>query len=398
MMMKINHIPRRTFLQTTAALAAVNTFAVPRHEADGNGIELNQFQRRSLQEYLARMEDRYDPAENMVTRTLRGSFYHTQLSSGTVHPTRDSLKYAVALLDSGDKEHLQRAKAILSRVIGLQDQNPQNRTYGIWSWYMEEPLEQMAPPDWNWADFCGTQLLLAWMDHRNRIGQELSNKVRDSIIHAANSIKKRNVGPGYTNIAIMGTNVTLLTGELFDIEEFSQYGKKRLRRFHEYTFEQGSFTEYNSPTYTIVALTELIRMLMYVQDPADRQLAQELHDFAWKHAARHFHAPTHQWGGPHSRCYRSILTAGSGTLHFIEYGLGAKGILVPKEQISLGDDYRLQYACPQNLHHYFKTLPKPRLVEETFVKRSKNTDSSVVHGVKTRGEIIGTTYQHPQYS
>jgi hypothetical protein len=32
--------------------------------------------------------------------------------------------------------------------------------YGIWPWLAEESLAEMAPPDWNWADFCGMRLAL----------------------------------------------------------------------------------------------------------------------------------------------------------------------------------------------------------------------------------------------
>jgi hypothetical protein len=388
-------LERRQFLLTSTAFFAAPILA---RAGSGDGITLDTLQQKSLHEYLENAEKKYSPKEKMLSKKITSGFYHTQLSSGTVHETRGSFMYAVALLDSGDPKNRQRAIDILHRCIDLQDQNPASKTYGIWSWYMEEPLDKMAPPDWNWADFCSTQLLLAWMDHRHRLGAELADKVKDSIIHAARSIKKRNVGPGYTNIAIMGTNVSLLVGEQFNLPEFTTYGKQRLRTFHAYTFEQGSFTEYNSPTYTIVALTEIIRMLMYVQDRDDKKLVQELHDFAWEHAARHFHAPSGQWGGPHSRCYRSILTKTSGTRKFIEYGLGNQGILVPPEEMSLGDAYRLVYACPAKLHHYFKALPAPQSVVETFVKKSDSVDSAIVHGVKTRNEIIGTTYQHPAFS
>ncbi|MDX9754055.1 MAG: hypothetical protein RBU29_08850 [bacterium] len=396
--MRDYRIHRRTAFQLGGIIWAGLPWLPSAWGRAGDGIALDVLQRKSLQDYLQATAAKYDPAENMVQKTLSGAFYHTQLSSGVVHETRGSLHYAVALLDSGEPEHLETAKAILNRVIDLQDQNPANKTYGIWSWYMEEPLAKMAPPDWNWADFCGTQLLLAWMDHRQRLGQALADKVKDSILHAARSIKKRNVGPSYTNIAIMGTNVSLLVGELFGEAEFTEYGKARLRRFYDYTFEQGSFTEYNSPTYTIVAMTELIRMLMDVQDPEDRRLAQELHDFAWRHAAQHFHAPSGQWGGPHSRCYRTILTPESGAKMFLEYGLGNRGILVPPERMSLGGDYRLRYQCPEDLIPHFQSLPEPKLVVETFVKSGPVPDAVAGVHEKNHQNIIGTTYQHPLYS
>ena len=70
-------------------------------------------------------------------------------------------------------DRLKRAEKILRTVISLQDRNPDSRTYGIWSWFAEEPLDKMSPPDWNWADFCGTQLLQVAIDHKDRLPADL---------------------------------------------------------------------------------------------------------------------------------------------------------------------------------------------------------------------------------
>ena len=37
---------------------------------------------------------------------------------------------------------------IIGKVLSLQDTDPSSKTYGIWPWLLEEPLEQMSPPDW----------------------------------------------------------------------------------------------------------------------------------------------------------------------------------------------------------------------------------------------------------
>ena len=66
-----------------------------------------------------------------------------------------------------------------------------------------------------------------------------SRRSSDSILHAARSIVRRNVGPGYTNIALMGTYVTLVAGERFATPDLADYGQQRLRRFHDYTRRKG---------------------------------------------------------------------------------------------------------------------------------------------------------------
>ncbi len=335
---------------------------------------------------LSEQDARYNPAEKMIRRGFSSPGYHTTLKGGYVHPPRDSLNYAVALLDSGEATPLKRAQDILRKVTSLQDQDPNSRTYGIWSWFAEEPLEKMSPPDWNWADFCGTQLLQVAHDHMHRLDDELQQEVKDSIIHAAYSIKRRNVGPGYTNIAIMGTYVTLTAGELFGVDELTDYGKKRLKRFYDYTFEQGSFREYNSPTYTVIAIEELSRMLRHVKDPASQKLLRKLNRFAWYHLARHFHPPSRQWAGPHSRCYATLLR--DSTLAFIQRATNGKMNFLPESEIfeSL-DAHRIGAECPPDLFGCFTDLPSPRLEVETFARNAPD-----------KHDIIGTTYLHPDYT
>jgi len=343
-------------------------------------------QRKAFEKALEDRDKAYDPTEKMIRRPFSSPGYHTTLKGGYVHPTRDSLQYAIALLDSGEEGRLERACDIIRKVISLQDEDPESRTYGIWSWFMEEPLEKMSPPDWNWADFCGTQLLQAAIDHADRVPDDLREEIKASIIHAANSIKKRNVGPGYTNIALMGTYVTLAAGDLYDNTELLEYGRSRLRRFWEYTNEHGSFSEYNSPTYTVVAINEITRMLRHVKDPASRDLIEKLNSFAWLHLARRFHPPTRQWSGPHSRCYSTLLRTSS--LAFIQRATGGKLQFLPEsEAFESLDAHRLEAKCPDDFLHYFTDLPAPRLEIETFDK-----SGAAPH------DIVGTTYLDPDFT
>ena len=343
-------------------------------------------QKEAFLKALSEQDERYNPAEQMIRRPFSSPGYHTTLKGGYVHPTRDSLNYAVALLDSGRSDRFDRAEQILRRVIALQDQAPDSRTYGIWSWFMEEPLDKMSPPDWNWADFCGVQLLQVAIDHMDRLPADLQQQIRESILHAGRAIQRRDVGPGYTNIAVMGAYVTLVAGELFDNTELTDYGEARLKRFYDHTFEHGSFSEYNSPTYSIVAIRELSRMLRHVRDAESQRLLHELNRFAWGHVARHFHPPSRQWAGPHSRCYATLLR--DGTLAFIQRATnGTVNFLTESETFESLDDHRLGARCPEELFHYFTDLLEPRLEIETFARNTGDTH-----------DIIGTTYLHPDFA
>ncbi len=63
------------------------------------------------------------------------------------------------LLDCGDSLMEKRAFDVLRKLFSLQDVRPNSTTHGLWSYFLEEPLDKMASPDLNWADFIGTQLL-----------------------------------------------------------------------------------------------------------------------------------------------------------------------------------------------------------------------------------------------
>ncbi|MBD3181951.1 hypothetical protein GF312_06655 [Candidatus Poribacteria bacterium] len=338
----------------------------------------------------------YDPKEKMVGYPYsRGTYhYHTGYRGDVVHPTRNSLEYAVACLDSGDDELFQRGTEIIQRVIGLQDTDANSRTFGIWSWYLEEPLDVMDAPDFNWADFCGVQLLQAVLRHGDRFSDELYEKIKTAVLNAAYSIKKRNVGPGYTNIAIMGTYVSLVAGDLYDDEVILNYGKERLNRFYEYTMYHGGFTEYNSPTYTVVALKEIGRMLRDVKNEECIGKIVDLYKLVWKHIGRHFHEPTRQWAGPNSRAYRDLES--KGFWYLIQRCTDNKIQFVPSEELPFDMDYAvLTLKYPDEYLHYFHPLSEPRQEIEVFYKGREHPSKS---GEFIDLPVIGTTFLHPKYA
>ncbi len=339
--------------------------------------------RAKLAKTLEPLHAQYDPAEKMIRRPFSSPGYHTTLKGGDVHPTRDSLRYARAILDLGDPAMDRRAFDIIERVVGLQDQDPTHKTYGIWSWFMDEPLEKMSPPDWNWADFCGRELLEVILYHRDRLPADLKQKIDASILHAARSIQKRNVGPGYTNIAVLGTYVTLIAGETYDNAELKSYGIARLKRIVDYTAEQGAFTEYNSPTYTLVAMKALAGLVAHVQDESARRMAGELYRKTWEELAQHWHAPTQQWAGPHSRCYSTLV--GEGVRSLIQRGTSGRLVLGADMDKLDVDEYRCPVLCPAEFEPLLTRLDAPRTVAETFIKSATRS-------------TIGTTYLHPDFA
>ena len=261
-------------------------------------------------------------------------------------------------------------------MIALQDQDPQSDYYGVWPYFLEEPIAQMSPPDRNWADFNGVTLLQVVQDYGHRLPDSLVADIDAALGRAAEAIRRRDVGPGYTNIAIMGTFVTLAVAERLNDPDLREYGMERLQRFYDFTVENDqAFSEYNSPTYTPVALRELGRMRTYLQDPEVRRLVDPLYRWAWEEIAYHWHAPSRQWAGPHSRSYGTLLgdrvpglvqRASDGR---IDFGVAS-------------DFDRIPLPLPRDLEPYFTRLEAPR----TFARELASRD------------VVLTTYLHPAFA
>ncbi len=335
---------------------------------------LRETDRKPFERALAKANAVYDEEWKAPAGYLDKANYHTNLARQTVHSTRDAFGYAAALLASGREEDLSRAEEILWNVSAQQDKNPANATYGIWSWYMEEPLEKMSPPDWNWADFCGKEILQVLAFHGDRISKDLRAELEDALRHACLSIFRRNMHAAYTNISIMGSYVTLHAGQLLGWPWLFSYGKERFRGFVRYTRgNHGAFAEYNSATYTSVAIEDLTRIHTHIRDGEVHAMAGEMLDDAWRTIADHFHAPTRQWCGPNARSY-TWLTA-PGTLSFLEQATG-HGISLtdfngdkslPPFSYSLGWAY-VDLCCPDK---YRKAFCEPEEKDVNVVFRTE---------------------------
>ena len=265
--------------------------------------------RAALLDYLSAAEALFDADVGLLRTRWKGPGYHTRVPAGAiVHEVRSSLDYALALAELGDSVSLARVDLILCRILPLQDLDPTSATYGVWPWLLEEPLERMAPPDWNWADFCGVRLAHLLGLFRGRLSPARLEAAERALGAAAYSIFRRNVGPGYTNIAFKGAVVAGVAGELLDDPVLLHYAERRLERFLAHIAEQGGFTEYSSPPYGLLMLTEAERGLLVARSPRLRALIDRVHRLCWEDFAGALHLPTGQLCGPLSRTYDDLLS------------------------------------------------------------------------------------------
>ncbi len=330
-----------------------------------------------LADYLTDTSARYHAGKAMVASAWAGPSYHTRMARGSlVHETVDSLDYAQALLARGRPSDQERASAILRKVLTLQETDPGNEYYGIWPWFLEEPIAAMSPPDRNWADFCAARLAQILVDHETTLEPALCAAVKRSLGHAARAIRARDVDPAYTNIAIMGSGVAVAAGELLDEPGLVVYGRTKLKEVVELTRRHTNLREYNSPDYTLLALLECERTLDLVSDPPTRRAAEDLRRTAWRTIAESFHPETQQWAGPHSRAYSDRLTASQ--IDLLSSRLDTPLAVHPAERDDgVGDPLLTPpLPCPSDLQARFAEGSK-RELRRTFF-RGKDPESSVI--------------------
>ena len=345
----------------------------------------------NLREMVEAQEKNFNPRTNLLEEVAHSPGYHTRIPDGVrVSATRTNIYYALALLKLGGEKECARAAAVTRSVLAQQVTDPYDAAYGIWPWYCEEPVAKMAPPDWNWADFIGAALCHMLREHREEIGPELAAAVTAALERAAWSIFRRNVRPDYTNIAIMGAAVTGCAGEILRNPLLEEYAASRLATFLRYTEEQGGLNEYNSPTYTFVALRETERILQLVQsNRALIESAGQLREFIWGEIAKLYHPATGQLGGAQSRAYSEYLP--SDAVEFLREttGLPLRATASAKKsdgELVFSYDPLRHLPCPEKVRRRFAEIELPEQeIRQCYIRRSQPGMS-----------FEGTTFVTPQ--
>ncbi|MEI3847077.1 MULTISPECIES: hypothetical protein [unclassified Microbacterium] len=317
----------------------------------------------------------YDPARGLLLIPTKPNPIHTRIVSGSAHGIRESLAYALALLElDGIGDHTvdgesrrARAARTLDAVADLQDTDPDSPTFGIWAYWAEEPLAEMVPPDHNWADFMGELLALILFRRADALGDELVERIRTALARAAAAIVRRNVDLDYTNIAVKGAFVTLAAGSLLYDAALTAYGTERLARLHDRLMRQRSIAEYNSPSYWHVVIQAFSAIRQYL--PEHAVAAAELERVAWEHFLARWHPPTGQLSGPMARCYETNLRERPGPLLVVQrvapesWTLFDPSTLPPS--VHLSQDAVLDYRIPADLRPLLDRDAEP-FVRETF--------------------------------
>jgi len=156
----------------------------------------------------------------------------------------------------------------------------------------------------------------------------------------------------------------------------------RRHTFHR----QSSFSEYNSPTYTALNLWFLALIAEYAQRADARDIARFLEERLWMDVALHFHAPSQQFSGPHSRAYLEDSLGGFSGLHCtLAAGLDDSIFLDPTIAEEIGHASALiqnalvaiiPYHLPNQARELALRKPLPSLIRLTTYGESYHENSA----------------------
>lgn len=354
--------------------------------------------RTELLDKIAQFEERYDEKEGLIS-TYHEKFvggYHTR-RTGLVHETNLSAEYAAAVLYSGKKELFGRAKRIFLRLAQLQDTRPQSKTFGLWSYYMEEDLDNMRAPDFNFSDFIGKNFIYALKKHEKEFDINTLEIMKTALSNAMRCSIKRNVSPDYSNISMMSCMTIISAAEILGDEEMFNYGKKRLQKAYRYNKYNGAFSEYNSSTYTPLAIAELTRMLEFFNDDECIKMAEELHEMAWENLSLYYNNEVTELSPPQKRSYRDIDNGEFRGFIYIATG-GRYGSADDVKHLSL-PNLMLPIKCPEKLLDNFKKTDM--FLEKTYYRkndiRTPDEDTVIVRSLDSP-DLKAYTYITPKYS
>ena len=352
---------------------------------------------------LEPMEMAFDDKESMIVRDYDHwvGGYHTR-RTGKTHVVRDTADYAASVLLLGQKEHYANAVRALYRICELQDLRPGSRTYGLWSYYLEEDLDHMLAPDYNWSDFIGKNLIGVLRLCCEDLPLDLQEKLRTAIRAAMECSIKRNVAADYTNMSIMGGMTIMAAGELLGDSKLSGIGRERLEKLYEYTVFNGAFSEYNSSAYLLVAMNEIMRMLAFFRDERCLFIAGELNRYAWECLAAHYNTSIGQLTPPQARAYRDL---DNGSLAWAVWqGTEGRYGRVPEEEEALAGGISLESlcfppVCPQECLKLFEE--KERFLAHTYYRkndiRSRGEDTTIIRELDSP-DLTAFSYLTPEYS
>ncbi len=268
---------------------------------------LSAHEQEALHGSLACLEEIFDPKAGLIEKYYDHVCHKIIYDGGKVYATTDSARYALLLTIIKKQAAYPLIKSIIDKVIATQDTNPDSKTYGLYPYYQNYGFDKWLLPDYNWAVFIGN-IFMEILESEDFFEEALRDRINESLKLAAECIRRRNVHPEYTNIAIHSLPVLIYVGQKFD-KSYLDFARNSIRKLKETVKECGGFCEYLSSTYYGVNTEGLFAILNVSEDAEISQIAEELRDELLNDITAHYDPVRQQLAGPHARCYSTDITS-----------------------------------------------------------------------------------------
>ena len=218
--------------------------------------------------------------------------------------SRGATYIAAGLLWRDNAHDRPAAAAILRGVLDLQyEDGPDSKLHGVWRTRRGE-----TEHDSNWREFIGCGLILILETFSDRLPSDLVSEIRAALLRAAEGAARRNVGAGYTNIALMSAFLLDFVGTQQGREDLQQAGREKAEAIYELFSRHETFNEYNSPTYYGADLMALALWREHACSKRMRELGRMMEAGLWRDIGIFYHAGMQNICGPFVRAYGMDMT------------------------------------------------------------------------------------------
>lgn len=330
---------------------------------------------------LERLDRSFDPQVNL-----------NQMRPGGVHDHKQSLVYALGLLDRGAPADVERAEKIIAAALTTQNLVEGSYRYGNFKWL----FEQETVTDINAVQFCLWYLIDILRRHDGSVSDDLRERMRAALAAGLVELDKLNVPWHYTNITLLQIGSLILGGEYLGESHayYSEKGYALLARLVDVSNTNGAVFEYNSPGYCGIDIDALARIATHCRNPQAAVMATVHEERIWAHVAMRLHPATRKLAAPWSRGYYPQLCGMPSGVEALFFRVtDDASFMAPspyyKERVDGAGflrDLGYRYSCPEYLRQLILEKPLPYYVRELTNRGGGNDITTFV----THDYAIGT--------
>jgi len=241
-------------------------------------------------------------------------------------------------------------------------------------------------------------------DGRKKLGEWLHEKIKPG---------SREYGMRFVhandNWPFVGMQMLILGGESLGKRELADEGVERLETYLDISRELGVGSEYNSPTYNPMSLSAVDSIAALSDDLRTRVVARVIASRLYSEISLRYHAPSTQFGAPHSRAYQHDTLCTGSALRYTLHPLVPSGVLlegsnfpelVPHDQ-SIAEECVLRRFFSADLGAVCDKKPFPYLVQARQYSPHWKQDADAMPGglfdtvtYMTSRYVVGSTIRH----